>query len=56
MNERAMEYDFHDYAVTIEALVTAPSEEEAREALERSGLTAGALIGETMIENVEVET
>lgn len=51
-----MEYDFHDYTVTITALVTAPTEEEARDALERSGLTVGAVIGETMIEEVTVES
>lgn len=45
----------YTYAVTIEAVVTAPSVEEAQEALKRSGLVTGALIGEALIERVEVD-
>ena len=46
--------EYKDYEVELGCIVTAPSTEEARAALERSGIFAGALIGETMIEFVEV--
>jgi hypothetical protein len=45
---------FHDYEVEVVLMVTAPNVEEARAALNRSGIATGALVGEALIESVEV--
>lgn len=47
--------DQREYVVNITAVVTAPSVEEAYGCLRRSGILSSTLIGETLIDTVEVE-
>jgi hypothetical protein len=43
---------FVNYFVNVDLIVTAPSEQEARDALVRSGVREGDLIGECLIQSV----
>lgn len=50
------EYEYKEYEVLVSMTVTAPSRLHALEALVRSGIYSGNLIGESLIDSVDVLT